>query len=93
MNVAFDPWIPVVNTTGKRELASLRDVLRGRMFTWCDCRHAFFNEARSVRHRADNGNRFVEEVLDETCTHAGSDGNDEMRRRGTSTERAVLVVR
>jgi len=27
MNVAFDPWIPVVNTTGKRELASLHDVL------------------------------------------------------------------
>lgn len=27
MNVAFDPWIPVVDTTGKRELASLHDVL------------------------------------------------------------------
>lgn len=27
MNVAFDPWIPVVNTAGKRELASLSDVL------------------------------------------------------------------
>ncbi len=27
MNVAFDPWIPVVNFTGKRGLASLCDVL------------------------------------------------------------------
>jgi CRISPR system Cascade subunit CasA len=27
MNVAFDPWIPVVNTAGKRELASLCNVL------------------------------------------------------------------
>ncbi len=27
MNVAFDPWIPVVNTSGKWELASLHDVL------------------------------------------------------------------
>lgn len=27
MNVAFDPWIPVVNTSGKRELASLFAVL------------------------------------------------------------------
>ena len=27
MNVAFDQWIPVVDTTGKRELASLHDVL------------------------------------------------------------------
>ncbi len=27
MNVAFDPWIPVVNTSGKRELASLAGVL------------------------------------------------------------------
>jgi len=27
MNVAFDPWIPVVNTAGKRELASLSAVL------------------------------------------------------------------
>ena len=27
MNVAFDPWIPVVDSTGKRELASLHDVL------------------------------------------------------------------
>ncbi len=29
MNVAFDPWIPVVTTTGNRELASLCDVLTG----------------------------------------------------------------
>ncbi len=29
MNVAFDPWIPVVNTAGKRELASLSAVLTG----------------------------------------------------------------
>ncbi len=27
MNVAFDPWIPVVNATGRRELASLCSVL------------------------------------------------------------------
>lgn len=27
MNVAFDPWIPVVNTAGKRKLASLSEVL------------------------------------------------------------------
>ncbi|MFH0775461.1 MAG: type I-E CRISPR-associated protein Cse1/CasA [bacterium] len=27
MNVAFDPWIPVVNIAGKRETASLRKVL------------------------------------------------------------------
>lgn len=27
MNVAFDPWIPVVNSSGKRELASLCSVL------------------------------------------------------------------
>lgn len=27
MNVAFDPWIPVVNTSGNRELASLCSVL------------------------------------------------------------------
>jgi len=27
MNVAFDPWIPVVNSAGKREAASLCDVL------------------------------------------------------------------
>ncbi len=27
MNVAFDPWIPVVNTSGKRELANLAGVL------------------------------------------------------------------
>jgi CRISPR system Cascade subunit CasA len=27
MNVAFDPWIPVVTTSGKRELASLCTVL------------------------------------------------------------------
>ncbi len=27
MNVAFDPWIPVVTTSGKRNLASLCDVL------------------------------------------------------------------
>lgn len=27
MNVAFDPWIPVVNTAGRRELASLCEVL------------------------------------------------------------------
>jgi CRISPR system Cascade subunit CasA len=27
MNVAFDPWIPIVNTSGKRELAKLCDVL------------------------------------------------------------------
>jgi CRISPR system Cascade subunit CasA len=27
MNVAFDPWIPVVNTVGRRELASLCSVL------------------------------------------------------------------
>lgn len=27
MNVAFDPWIPVVNASGTRELASLCDVL------------------------------------------------------------------
>jgi len=27
MNVAFDPWIPVVNTSGKQELASLCTVL------------------------------------------------------------------
>lgn len=27
MNVAFEPWIPVVNTSGKRELASLCSVL------------------------------------------------------------------
>ncbi|GJL53292.1 MAG: hypothetical protein NPIRA02_04240 [Nitrospirales bacterium] len=27
MNVAFDPWIPVVNTSGKRELTSLCTVL------------------------------------------------------------------
>lgn len=33
MNVAFDPWIPVVDTTGKRELASLQDVLvKGEKF-------------------------------------------------------------
>ncbi len=29
MNVAFDPWIPVVTTTGNRELANLCDVLAG----------------------------------------------------------------
>lgn len=34
MNVAFDPWIPVVDTTGKREMASLHDVLvQGEKFT------------------------------------------------------------
>ena len=27
MNVAFDPWIPVVATTGERKLASLSSVL------------------------------------------------------------------
>ncbi len=27
MNIAFDPWIPVVTTSGKREVASLHDVL------------------------------------------------------------------
>jgi CRISPR system Cascade subunit CasA len=27
MNIAFDPWIPVVNTSGKRELASLCAIL------------------------------------------------------------------
>ena len=27
MNVAFDPWIPVVTTAGKRQLASLCEVL------------------------------------------------------------------
>ncbi len=27
MNIAFDPWIPVVNTAGKRELARLSEVL------------------------------------------------------------------
>lgn len=34
MNVAFDPWIPVVNPAGKRELASLNTVLtEGERFT------------------------------------------------------------
>jgi len=33
MNVAFDPWIPVVDTTGKRAMASLHDVLvQGKKF-------------------------------------------------------------
>lgn len=33
MNVAFDPWIPVVNTSGKSDLASLCDVLaKGEQF-------------------------------------------------------------
>lgn len=27
MNVAFDPWIPIVDFTGKRELVSLHDIL------------------------------------------------------------------
>ena len=27
MNVAFDPWVPVVDTSGNRELASLCSVL------------------------------------------------------------------
>ena len=29
MNVAFDPWIPVVTTTGKRKLVSLAEVFTG----------------------------------------------------------------
>jgi CRISPR system Cascade subunit CasA len=69
MNVAFDPWIPVVNTSGKRELASLSAILaEGDMYADLAVRpHERVSLMRlflCVAHAALNGPKNYDEWCD-----------------------------
>jgi len=66
MNVAFDPWIPIVTTTGERKLASLFSVLTegGKFADLAVCPHERVSLMRlfvCVTHAALNGPKNYDE--------------------------------
>ena len=66
---------------GIEHLPGLRQVIRSCMFAWSERGHAFFDEARGIRHCPDDGNGFVDNAFHESGRHAGGDGNHDVIRR------------